>query len=107
MVYGILTTNRAHALIHLVLGAAGLVARRKGAIKGYFGFLGSLLVVVAFVWVVPAMRTVPGDLLNINWAVAILNFVVGIAALAVAVTEDGRRRFGMPPSARSNPPFKV
>lgn len=107
VVYGILPTNRAQAFIHLVLGVAGFVARRRGAIKGYFGFLGSLLVVVAVLWFVPVTRDVPEGLLKINLTVAMLNFAVGLIALAVAVTENGRRRFGVPPSARSNPPYKV
>lgn len=106
VVYWILTTNRAHAIIHIILGVAALVARWKGAIKSYFGFLGSLLVVGAVLWFVPAWRPIPRDLLNVNWAVATLNFIIGIASLVIAFTENARRRFGVPGS-RSNPPMKV
>jgi hypothetical protein len=98
VVYWVLTTNRAHAVIHIALGASGLVARRSGAIKGYFGFLGSLLVVVAVIWFVPAWREVPRSLFNINWQVAALNFIIGLVALAIAFTETSRRR---------NPTMKV
>jgi hypothetical protein len=106
VVYWVLTTNRAHAIIHLVLGVAGLVARRKGAIKSYFGFLGSLLLVVAVIWIVPAWRAVPRDLLNINWQVATLNFILGLVSLVIAFTENSRRRFGVP-GAGTQPPMKV
>src|SRR5476651_990337 len=106
VVYWILTTNRAHAIVHIVLGVAGLVARWKGAIKGYFGFLGSLFVVGSVLWFVPAWRQIPTDLLNVNWAVATLNFILGIVSLVIAFTENARRRFGVPGS-RSNPPMKV
>lgn len=104
VVYWVLTTNRAHAIVHIVLGVAGLVARRKGAIKGFFGFLGSLLLVVAIIWFVPAWRAVPRDLLNVNAAVAILNLILGLVSLTIAFTENARRRFAMP--SRSNPPMK-
>jgi hypothetical protein len=106
VVYWILTTNRAHAIVHLVLGVGGLVARWKGAIKGYFGFLGSLLLVVAVIWFVPAWREVPRSLLNINWQVATLNVVIGIVALVIAFTENARRRFGVRGTG-TTPPMKV
>ena len=106
VVYGVLTTNRTHAIVHILLGVAGLIARWKGAIKGYFGFLGSLLIVVAFLWLLPATRDVLSDLLNMNSAVAILNFVLGVVALAIAITANPRRRFGSP-TGRTNPPMKI
>ena len=104
VVFGVLTTNRAHAIIHILLGVGGLVAWKKGAVKGYFGFLGSLLIVVAFIWFVPAWRNMPRDLLNVNWAVAVLALVLGIVSLMIAVTENARRRFGAP-TGRTNPPM--
>jgi len=104
VVYWVFTTNHAHAIIHIVLGIAGLVARWKGVIKGFFGFLGSLLIVVAVIWIVPAWREVPRELLNVNGAVATLNLVLGIVALVIAFTENARRRFG---TGRTNPPMKL
>ena len=106
VVFGVLTTNHAHAIIHLVLGAAGLLAVWKRATKAYFGFLGSLLIVVAFLWLLPATREVPRGLLNINAAVTAVNFVVGILCLVIAFTETSRRRFGVP-GTTTNPPMRV
>lgn len=106
VVFGILTTNRAHAIIHILLGVSGLVAWKKGALKGYFGFLGSLFIVVAIFWFVPAWRNMPRDLLNVNWAVAVLALVLGIISLAIAITENARRRFGKP-TGRTTPPMGI
>jgi hypothetical protein len=104
VVFGILTTNRAHAVIHIVLGIGGLLACWKGAIKGYFGFLGSLFIVVALLWFIPAWRNMPRDLLNVNWAVAVLALILGIVSLTIAFTENARRRFGKP-TGRTMPPM--
>jgi len=104
VVFGVLTTNRAHAIIHIILGLGGFIARWRGFAKGYFGFLGSLLVVIAVVWMIPATREVPRDLLNINGAVAAVNFLVGLISLVVAFTEASRRRFG---TGNTTPPMSV
>jgi hypothetical protein len=104
VIFGVLTTNRAHAIVHIVLGLGGFIARWRGFTKGYFGFLGSLLLVVAVVWLVPATREVPRDLLNMNGAVAAVNFLVGLIALLIAFTEAGRRRFG---TGNTVPPMSV
>jgi hypothetical protein len=105
-VFGILTTNRAHALVHLVLGGSGLIAWRTGHRKSYFGFLGSLLFVGSVLWFLPATRALPHDLLNVNGAVAAVNFFLSLLALTIAVTETSRRRFGVPGSS-TNPPMRV
>lgn len=106
VVFGVLPTNRAHAIIHIVLGLGALIAWRTGYVKSYYGFLGSLLVMGSVLWVVPATRNLPHDLLNVNAAVAALNFVLGLVALFIAFTETSRRRFGVPGSS-SNPPMKA
>ncbi len=105
VVFGILTTNRAHAIIHLLLGLGGLLARWRGFTKGYFGFLGSLLVVVAVLWLLPPTREVPRGLLNINGPVAGVNFLLGLVSLVIAFTEAWRRRFGA--SGNTTPPMNV
>ncbi|MEO6873443.1 MAG: DUF4383 domain-containing protein [Opitutaceae bacterium] len=96
VVFGILTTNRLHAIVHIVLGLAGLLAWLKDAVKGYFGFLGSLLIVVSVLWFIPGTRNTPIDVLNVNGAVAIVNFVIGLICVAIAATDNTRRRFGTP-----------
>lgn len=106
VVYWVLTTNRTHAVIHIVLGIAGLIARQRGAIKSYFGFLGSLLIVASGLWFLPSTRSLPQDLLNVNLAVAVLNLILGIVALVIAFTENARRRYGVPAASRTRAPFQ-
>ena len=107
VVFGVFTTDRVHASIHIFLGVVGLVARYRGALKSYFGFLGSLLVVVAVIWLVPATRAIPSDLLHVNGAVAALNLVLGAVALVIAFTSAPRRRFGLPSTGRTRAPFQA
>ena len=107
VVFGVFTTDRVHASIHLVLGVVGLVARQRGALKSYYGFLGSLLVVVAMIWLVPATRAIPTDLLHVNGAGAALNLVLGVVALVIAFTSAPRRRFGLPSTGRTRAPFQA
>jgi len=98
VIYWVLTLNRTHAIIHIVLGVGGLIARQKGKIRSFFGFLGSLLIVGAGLWFVPATRELPRGLLDVNRAVATLNFILGVVALVVAFTEGASRRTGLPPA---------
>ena len=106
VVFGVFTTNRVHAIIHVLLGVIGLVVRQWGSLKSFFGFLGSLLVVVAVIWLVPATRAIPSDLLNLNGAGAALNLVLGAVALVIAFTAAPRRRFGLPTSGKPRAPFQ-
>ena len=100
---GILTTNPGQAGGYVVLGIAGLLARpRANILYRYLCFLGSLLIMVAFFWVLPPTRNIPRDLLNINWAGALLNFVIGAASLTVAISENSRRRVVPRSAAKGN-----
>ena len=100
---GILTTNPGQAGGYVVLGIAGLLARpRANILYRYLCFLGSLLIMVAFFWVLPPPRNIPRDLLNINWAGALLNFVIGAASLTVAISENSRRRVVPRGAAKNN-----
>ena len=100
---GILTTNPGQAGGYVVLGIAGLLARpRANILYRYLCFLGSLLIMVAFFWVLPPTRNIPRDLLNINWAGALLNFVIGAASLTVAISENSRRRVVPRGAAKNN-----
>jgi hypothetical protein len=107
VVYWVLTTNRAHAIIHIFLGVIGLVARQKGYIRSFFGFLGSLLVVVAVIWLVPATREIPTDLLNVSGPVAALNLVLGAVALLLAFTVPARRKIALSSTGRTRAPFQT
>lgn len=86
VVFGVLTTNLAHAVIHVVLAILGLVAAKKHYVKSYLGFVSSLLLVVAILWFIPGTRSVPAGLLNVNLAAAVLNFLLGAAGLTIAAT---------------------
>jgi len=100
---GILTTNQGQAASYVVLGIAGLLARpRANILYRYLCFLGSLLIMVAFFWVLPPTRYLPNDLLNVNWAGALLNLVIGAASLTVAINENSRRRVVPRSAPKSN-----
>jgi len=92
-VLGILTTNKGQAGAYLALGILGLVARRNANfLHRYLCFFGSLLIMVSFLWVLPPTRNLPVDILDLNGAGALLNFVIGVASLVVAVIENSTRR---------------
>lgn len=86
VVFGVLTTNTLHAVIHVTLGVIGLwVGMRSGA-RTYCLWLGVLLFAVGVLWFVPVIGSFLTSLLNINAAVTYLNLAVGAAALALAFT---------------------
>ncbi len=85
MVFGILSTNLLHACIHIALGIAGLVCATRGGARGYCIFLGILLLFVGICWFVPGVNVWLVGYLNVNFAVAILNILVGVVALVAAM----------------------
>ena len=86
IVFGVLTTNTLHAVIHITLGVIGVwVGLRTGARK-FCLFLGVLLVAVGALWFLPVAGSIITSLLNVNAAVAYLNLGVGAVALALAFT---------------------
>ncbi len=92
VVFGVLTTNRLHATIHIVLGLLGVyVAMVKGA-RTWCTLVGILIVVVGVLRFVPGVGDIIVAILNVNEAVAILNIVVGAAALIVARTSPNPGR---------------
>ena len=92
IVFGVLTTNTLHAVIHITLGVIGVwVGLRTGARK-FCLFLGALLVAVGALWFFPVAGSIITSLLNVNAAVAYLNLGVGAVALALAFT--ARRQTG-------------
>lgn len=86
VVFGVLTTNTLHAVIHVVLGVIGLWVGVKSGARNYCLFLGVLLVAVGALWFVPGIGSIITSLLNVNAAVAYLNLVVGAVALVLALT---------------------
>lgn len=86
VVFGVLTTNRLHATIHIVLGIVGIWTGMKGGAREFCIFLGALLLAVGVFRFVPVVGDLMVSLLNVNQAVAIFNIVVGIVSLLIAFT---------------------
>lgn len=85
VVFGILTTNRTHAVIHILLGLIGIVLGWRGAARGFCIFLGFLLLAVGILRFVPGVSDIIVSILNVNFAVAWLNIVVGAVALLTSL----------------------
>jgi len=84
VVFGVLTTNVTHAIIHIVLGIIGIVLGWKRNARGFCIFLGALLLAVGVLRFVPGAGELIVQILNVNTAVAWLNIVVGAVALLIA-----------------------
>ncbi len=90
VVFGVLTTNLLHAVIHIVLGVIGLWTGLRTGARRFCLFLGVLLVVVGGLWFVPGVGSIITSLLNVNAAVAYLNLGVGALALVLALVPQHR-----------------
>lgn len=77
-VFGILTSNRTRALIHLALGIGAVVAAWRGRPLGYLTTLGGILIAVAVLWSLPATQGYLTNLLAINQAGAIADVIIGV-----------------------------
>lgn len=86
IVFGVLSTNMTHAIIHIVLGLIGIVTGWMGRARGFCIFLGVLLLAVGILRFVPGADDLLVRLLNVNIAVAWLNIVVGAVALLLSFT---------------------
>jgi hypothetical protein len=84
VVFGILTTNVVHAIIHVILGVVGIWAVLSGHSRAFLVGVGVLLLAVGALWFVPALTGLLVRLFNLNRAVAYLNVVVGTLALLFA-----------------------
>ena len=84
VVFGVLTTNLTHAVIHILLGVAGIWTGWKGQARGYCLFLGALLLAVGILRFVPGVGEWVVSILNVNPAVAYVNIVIGIVSLMIA-----------------------
>lgn len=81
VVFGVLTTNLAHAGIHIVLGLYGIAVGLGRRPAGYLLFLGALLLGVGVMHFVPGFDALLTALLNVSTPVAIVNIVLGTLAL--------------------------
>lgn len=84
VVFGVLTTNRIHATIHILLGIVGIYTGLKSGSRGFCIFLGILLIAVGILRFVPGISDLIVSILNVNPAVAYFNIAVGIASLIAA-----------------------
>jgi uncharacterized membrane protein len=84
VVFGVLTTNVAHAVIHILLGIAGIVMGRGDMARGYLMSVGGLLLLVGILFFVPIASEIILSILNVNVAVAWVNIIVGVICIAVA-----------------------
>lgn len=90
-VFGILTTNTTHALIHLALAGVGFWAAMRHHTRGFNEFLGGLLFGVGALFFVPGLSGLLVSVLNLNTAVAVLNLVLGGLALALVYADAPAR----------------
>ena len=86
-----LTTNRLHATIHILLGIVGVWTGLKGGARGFCIFLGALLLAVGVLRFIPGVGELVVNLLNVNQAVAVFNIVVGIVSLIIAFSSSRSR----------------
>lgn len=91
VVFGVLTSNTLHGIIHILLGMIGLALGWKARARGFCIFLGILLLVVGALWFVPGANELVVRILNLNKAVALMNLVVGAIALLVSFTSTADR----------------
>jgi len=91
VVFSVLTTNRIHATIHILLGIIGIYTGLKGGSRGFLTFLGILLTAVGVLRFVPGIGDLIVSILNVNPAVAYFNIAVGIVSLIIAFM-SGRSR---------------
>ena len=91
VVFGVLTTNVLHAVIHIALGIVGIWTGLKGGARGFCLFLGALLLAVGILRFVPGVGDLIVAMLNVNPAVAYVNIAIGIVTLLVAFASDRSR----------------
>lgn len=89
--FGVFSTNPLHAIIHLVLGTAGIFYGLRNRARNFSFFIGILIVIVGVFYFVPVVGAFITKILNLNQAVAIFNIVVGIAAILFAYMTPKRQ----------------
>lgn len=96
IVFGVLSTNILHAVIHIVLGALGIWAGRSGMARNYLLGVGGLLLLVGILRFVPGASDLVISLLNVNVAVGYFNIAIGVISLLIG--------FSAPKTLASAPP---
>jgi hypothetical protein len=88
VVFGVLTTNTVHAIIHIVLGILGLFSRPMAFVGTYLVGVGTLLALVGILYFVPGASDLIVSILNVNGAVAWLNIIVGVACVGIVLSAE-------------------
>ena len=83
VVFGVLTTNRVRASIHIVLGLIGVFAALKGGARMFLKFGGLISALVGLLWYLPPTNSLMVNILAVNQPVATLNIIVGGIAMLV------------------------
>lgn len=91
-VFGIFTTNRLHAVIHIALGVLGVVMGFRNNTRDYLRYVGSLLVAVGIVRFIPFVGDMVVRMFNVNFPLALFNIAVGLTCLSVSATLYPARR---------------
>lgn len=91
VVFGVLSTNTLHAVIHIALGVAGILAGRRGFARVYLQGVGGLLLLVGILRFVPGVSDLIVALLNVNFPVAYFNIAVGVISLLIAFSASRAR----------------
>ena len=85
VVFGILSTNRFHAGIHILLAIWGLYCSLHSSTKLYSLLVGGLLMVVGILRFLPPTGDLVFELLSVNAPVAYLNILIGFVYLLLGM----------------------
>lgn len=85
-IFGYLTTNILHAVIHLVIGTIGLILGIRQTAQGYCIILGLIFLATGILFFLPAAGKHIAHLFNMNVPMANTNLFLGITALLVALS---------------------
>lgn len=84
IVFGVLTTNKTHATIHIILGITGIFLGIKQNARPFCISLGLLLVTVGVFRFIDSTQDYIVGILNVNENVGYLNIFLGLISLAVS-----------------------
>jgi hypothetical protein len=84
VVFGVFTTNAAYGVVHIILGLIGIWAGLGDNARGFCLFLGTVLLAVGLLSLMPGIGPWFTTTFNANMAVAHFNIIVGLVSLLVA-----------------------
>ena len=87
--FGILSTNRLHSTIHILMAALGLLLIGMGRSRIFLIIYALIVVPVGIAFFLPVVGGVVTELFALNTAVAIANIILGCLALVFAFALRG------------------